>query len=300
MIFYTAMQATTRCTATPACSRQRVGFGSGLIENPIGNTWFDTALDHHERFHPLTRSGYRKFNDDRAHYDLHHDSASAPFPRHFSHLLESNSRIVVDVDPPRRTSIRFLLLYDSEGNPLAFSNDDSAIDPGSDLDYPGFTLDSFLTIEAVKGGTNYFDIEDTAIILTSQRRFVRDKRFGDQPPIDGTDGAAGNDQLLGGLGNDLMFGGAAMRAKRWSRRRRLEWRYGDDVLTGEAPRRFRIRLWFMDTTLLRISASSERQRIHSTWWPLDSQTSLMSLRLQQTRPPELSSLWELMRSRCSA
>jgi Ca2+-binding RTX toxin-like protein len=204
-----------------------VGFGSGLIVNPRGNTSFATALD-------VTNSFSLSANPDIANSTtVPHVTISMAIPATgnlpdpwFAVTVNPNSTITVDID--HTTNIDTVIpLYGSDGRGLTFNND-STVDPGSPQNYTlnqlHYSLDSALSLKAVAGGTYYLQIANT------QSNFLPNNSSFDvnisvsNPPALGTDGIAGDDFLSGGSGDDIMFGGAGNDS--------LDGGLGNDFLNG--------------------------------------------------------------------
>ena len=76
----------------------------------------------------------------------------------FAITLNAGERLILDIDNTPGGLDALVRIFDSNGNELGFV-DDSPRDPGSDLDRPGTTLDSFLSWRAPSTGTYYFSVE---------------------------------------------------------------------------------------------------------------------------------------------
>jgi Ca2+-binding RTX toxin-like protein len=187
-----------------------VGFGSGLIVNPTGNTSFATALDVTNSF-SLSTSPDIANSTTVPHVTI---SMTAPATGNlpdpwFAITVNPNSTITVDID--HTTNIdTFILLYGSDGRGLTF-NDDSTVDPGSPFVYSfhhlPYSLDSAFSLKAVAGGTYYLQIGNTQSNSVPNSASFDVNISVSNPPALGKDGVAGNDFLSGGSGNDVLNGG---------------------------------------------------------------------------------------------
>jgi Ca2+-binding RTX toxin-like protein len=206
-----------------------VGFGSGLIVNPTGNTSFASALD-------VTNSFSLSANADIANSTtIPHVTISMATPATgdvpnswFAVTVNPNSTITVDID--RTTNIdSFILLYGSDGRGLTFNND-STVDPGSPKNYTlnqlNYSLDSALSLKAVAGGTYYLQIAYTNFVPNNASF---DVNISVSVPSLGTDGIAGNDIISGGSGDDILFGGGGNDS--------LDGGLGNDFLNGGLGKR---------------------------------------------------------------
>jgi Ca2+-binding RTX toxin-like protein len=131
-----------------------VGSGSGLIANPTGNTSFASALDITDDFSLASNPDIAN-STTVPHVTISMTTAvtGTVLVPWFAVTVNPNSTIYLDIDHTSNID-SFILLYGPDGRGLTF-NDDSRVDPGSNLDYPGYSLDSALEIKAVLGGTYY-------------------------------------------------------------------------------------------------------------------------------------------------
>jgi trimeric autotransporter adhesin len=204
-----------------------IGHGSGVINNPTGNTSFSTALN-------ITNSFSLSSNPDIV------DSTTVPHVTvnittpatgtvpdpWLAVTVNPGSTIVVDIDHANFDS--FSLLYGTDGRGLTF-DDDSVTDPGSPIDYTfnslNYSLDTKLSIIAVAGGTYYIELTGQGSFPFLPNGVSFQAHVSVYNPVQlGTDGMAGDDFLSGGSGDDNLFGGGGNDS--------LDGGSGNDVLNG--------------------------------------------------------------------
>jgi serralysin len=104
---------------------------------------------------------FNLFNDDLPSATIRGSiSSGAPSADidYFSITLNAGERLILDIDNTVGTLDALVRVYDAAGNQLGFV-DDSPVDPGSETDRAGTTLDSFLAFRAPSSGTYYFSVE---------------------------------------------------------------------------------------------------------------------------------------------
>jgi Matrixin/RTX calcium-binding nonapeptide repeat (4 copies) len=134
-----------------------VGLGSGQIADPTGNISFGSALDITNEF-SLASNPDIVNSTTVPHVTISMTTAATGtvLDPWFAVTVNPNSTIYLDIDHTSNIDT-FALLYGPDGRGLTF-DDDSRVDPGSNLDYPGYSLDSALEIRAVSGGTYYIQV----------------------------------------------------------------------------------------------------------------------------------------------
>ena len=186
-----------------------IGFGSGLVTNPAGNVWLDSALNITNLFSVANNTNIA--NSTTVPHVTLRDTVGAVPPGTppvaapwFAVTVTAGSTITLDVDATTNLNSE-LYIADASLNVLAY-NADAGGDPGSTS-----SLDSALSFTAGTSGTYYILISDETLSLQVQAAATYDLHVSISPPITqarGTTGTAGNDTLDGGAGDDILYGGA--------------------------------------------------------------------------------------------